>query len=77
MTSWMSNQIANLYNAVSAPVVGTRDALAERLPSLRETTSLLYYRIMDDTEYGQERLKDTVKKETRQEEKEAEEQGEE
>ena len=29
----MRNQVANLYNAVSAPVAATRDALAERLQS--------------------------------------------
>ena len=31
MTSWMRNTISKLYNAVSAPVAATRDALAERL----------------------------------------------
>ena len=46
MTSWMKNQLTKLYNAVSATVVVTRDALAERLQSVRETTSLLCNRIM-------------------------------
>ena len=31
MASWLRNQIANLYNGVSAPVVATRDVLGERL----------------------------------------------
>ena len=31
MTSWVRNQLTKLYNAVSAPVAATRDALAERL----------------------------------------------
>ena len=36
----MRNQLTKLYNAVSAPVAATRDALAERLQSVSETTSL-------------------------------------
>ena len=63
MTSWMKNQLTKLYNAVSAPVAATRDALAERLHSVRETTSLLYNRMMESMGYGQqERLKDIVEK---------------
>ena len=31
MTSWIRNQIDNLYNAVPKPVTATRDALTERL----------------------------------------------
>ena len=31
MTTWMKNQIANLYNAVSATKAETQDALLERL----------------------------------------------
>ena len=50
LTSWMRNQVANLYNAVLA----TRDALAERLKSLRETASSLYNRGMGNVEYGRE-----------------------
>ena len=42
MNSWMRNQLIKLYNAVSTPVAATRDALAERLQSIRETASLLY-----------------------------------
>ena len=74
MTSWIRNQVANLYNGVSAPVAVTRDALAERLQSLRETTSLLYNRMMQDTGYGRERLKDIVEKEAGEEEEETTEQ---
>ena len=56
----MKNQITNLYNAISAPVAATRDALAERLESVRETASLLYKGMMNNIEYGRERLKDIV-----------------
>ena len=41
MTSWMRNRIANLYNALSAPVTSTQDTVAERLQNLNETASLL------------------------------------
>ena len=56
----MKNQITNLYNAISAPVAATRDALAEGLESVRETASLLYKGMMNNIEYGRERLKDIV-----------------
>ena len=49
----MRNQLTKLYNAVSAPVTETRDALAERLQGLRETASLLYNRMMKNMGYGQ------------------------
>ena len=55
--SWFRNTITNLYNAVSEPVAATRDALAECLQSVRDTTSLLYNRMMDNIGYGQETLK--------------------
>ena len=67
MTCWMRNQIANLQNAVSAPAAATRDALAERPQSVREATSLLYNRMMNNVEYGQERLKDIAENVARQE----------
>ena len=73
----MRNQIANLYNAVSASVAATRDALAEKLQSARETASLLYSRTVDNIKYGRERLKDIVEKEAREEEEETIEQTEE
>ena len=63
----MRNQLTKLYNAVSAPVAATRDALAERLQSVRETASLLYNRMMENMGYGQERLKDIVEKEAQEE----------
>ena len=69
MTSWMRNQLAKLYNAVSAPAAATRDALTERLQSVRETASLLYNKMMDNIGYGRQRLKDIVEKEAREEEK--------
>ena len=69
MTSWIRNQLAKLYNAVSAPVAATRDALTERLQSVRETASLLYNKMMDNIGYGRQRLKDIVEKEAREEEK--------
>ena len=67
MTSWMRNQLTKLYNAVSAPMTATRDALAERLQRVRETTSLLYNRMTENMGYGQERLKDIVEKEAEEE----------
>lgn len=57
MTSWMRAQLTKLYNAASTPVAETRDALEERLQSVRESASLLYNRVMQDIKYGQERLK--------------------
>ena len=56
----MKNQISKLYRAVSAPVAASRDALAERLQSVRDTASLLYNRTMYHIGYGQETLKDIV-----------------
>ena len=74
MTSWMKNQLAKLYNVVSAPLAATWDALAEILQSLCDTTSLLYNRMMENMGYGQqERLKDIVEKEAEEEEGQQEE----
>ena len=42
--SWFRNTITDSYNAVSAPVAATRDALTARLESVRETATLLYER---------------------------------
>ena len=69
MSSFLRNKISKLYNPVSAPVTATRNALAERLQSVRETASLLYNRMMENMGYGQERLKDIVEKEAAEEEK--------
>ena len=49
-------------------MTATRDALAERLQSVRETTSLLSNRMMENMGYGQqERLKDIIEKEAEEE----------
>ena len=64
MNTFLRNSISKLYNVVSAPVTATRDALVERLQSVRDTASLLYNRIIENMGYGQqERLKDIVEKE--------------
>ena len=69
MNTFLRNTVSKLYNAVSAPVAATRDAIAERLQSVRDTTSLLYNRMMENMGYGQqERLKDIVEKEAEEEE---------
>lgn len=77
ITNWMRNQIANLYNALSAPIAATRDTLAERLHSVRETASSLYNRMMDNNEHGWERLKDIVWKKQGKKRKKLKTQGEE
>ena len=64
MNTFLRSTISKLYNAVSAPATAVRDALAERLQSVRDTASLLYNRMMENMGYGQqERLKDIVQKE--------------
>ena len=70
MSTFLTNTIWKLYNAVSASIAATRDALAERLQSVRETASLLYNRTMENMGYGQERLKDIAEKEAEEEAKE-------
>ena len=67
MSSFLRNTVSKLYNAVSAPVAAKRDALAERLRSIRETASLLYNRMMENIGYGREGLKGIVKKEAEEE----------
>ena len=72
MNSFLRNKISKLYNAISASVTATRDALAERLQSVHDITSLLYNRMMENMGYGQqERLKDIVEKEVEEEEQPA------
>ena len=66
MYNWMKNQITDLYNAVSAPVAATRDALSERLQSVRETVTLLYERAKQKLGYGQT-LKDIAEEQANQE----------
>ena len=73
MNTFLRNTISKLYNAVSAPVAATRDALTERLQSVRETASLLYNRMVEDMGYGQETLKDIVEKEAGEEQQQEEE----
>ena len=65
--SWFRNTITDLYNAVSAPVAATRDALAARLESVRETATLLYVKANQKLGYGQP-LKDIVEEQSNQEE---------
>ena len=72
MNSFLRYTISKLYNAVSAPVTATRDALAERLQSVRETASLLYNRMMENMEYGRQRLKDIIKKKVEEEQQQEE-----
>ena len=52
-------------------MAATRDALAERLQSVRDTASLLYNRLMENMGYGRERLKDIEEKEAEEEEQPA------
>ena len=66
MSSWIRNTTSKLYNAVAA----TRHALSDRLQSVRETSSLLYDRMMENMEYGRPMLKDVVEKEGEKEAKE-------
>ena len=68
MNIFLRNKISKLYNIVSALVAVIRDALAERLQSVRETASLLFNRMVEDMGYGRERLKDIVEKEAEGEE---------
>ena len=75
MTSWIRNQIAILYNTVSITVAATPDMPAEKLQSVCESDFLLYNIMMDNSEYGRQRLKDiVVEKETREKEEETVEQ---
>ena len=72
MNTFLRNAISKLYNAVSAPVAATPDALADRLQGVCETTSLLYNRMMENMGYGQqEGLKDIAEKEAEEEEQPA------
>ena len=57
----MKNPISDLYNAVSASIALTWDVLSERLQSIHEDT-LLYNRMMQNTEHEWERLKYIVEK---------------
>ena len=50
---YFRNVISKLYDVVSAPEAATRDALAERLHSVRDTVILLYNRNKEKLGYGQ------------------------
>ena len=56
-------------------MTATRDALPERLQRIDETTYLLNNRMTEDNGYGQEKLKDMVKKEAKEEQQQEEEEG--
>ena len=64
----MKNQISKLYSAVLAPVAASRDAISERLQSVRDTAFLLYNRSMHHIGYGQETLKNIVENAAKEEE---------
>ena len=68
----MTNQLTKLYNALSEHVTGTRDAFGGRVQRVRETSSALYNRMMQNMGYGQERLKDIVEKEAEEEQQQEE-----
>ena len=72
MNTFLRNTISKLCNVVSAPVAAARDALTERLQSVRETASLLYNRMVENMVYGQETLKDIVEKEAEEEQQQEE-----
>ena len=71
MNSFLRNTISKLCNGVSAPVAATRDALTERLQSVRDTASLLYNWMMENMGNGQERLKDIIEKEVEEQQEPA------
>ena len=71
--NYLRNTISKLYEVVSTPVTFTRDALAERLQSVRDTVTSLYNRTREKLGYGRV-LKDIVEDEA---EKQHEEQKEE
>ena len=75
MASYFRNAISKLYNTVRAPVAATRDALADRLQSIRESVALLYKRAKEKLGYKQEveekiapqrTLKDVVEEQAKQ-----------
>lgn len=52
--NYFRNAIPKLFDAVPAPMASTQDILAERMQSVRETASLLYNRMMNNTEWKRE-----------------------
>ena len=74
MNSWFRDTITSLYNAVTAPVAATRDALSKRLQSVRDTATLLYNKTKEKLGYRQsETLKDIEENEAVKEHKEEQE----
>ena len=61
--NYLRNTISKLYEVVSTPVAATRDALADRLQSVRDTVTLLYNRTKERLGYNRETLKDIVEDE--------------
>ena len=72
MNTFLRNTISKLYKAVSVPLAAARDAFTERLQSVRDTAFLLYNRMVENMEYGQEKLKDIFEKEAEEEQKQEE-----
>ena len=67
MNNWLRNTITSLYNTVTAPIAATRDALAERLQTVRDTASLLYSKTKEKLGYGGDTLKKVVEQQAEQE----------
>ena len=63
MTSWMRNQIANLYNFLSAPMIAT-------IVLPKKSALLLYNRIMYNIGHGHKKMKGIVEKEARKKDEE-------
>ena len=55
--NYFRNAVLKLYNAASAPVAKTLDALAKRLQSVRDTVTLLYNRTEKKLGWGMVRQK--------------------
>ena len=66
--NYFRNAIAKLYDAVSAPVASTHDALVERMQSVFDTVTFLYNRTREKLGYGETptTLHDIVEKEAKQ-----------
>ena len=73
--NYLRNTISKLYEVVSTPVAATRDALADRLQSVRDTVTLLYNRTKERLGYNRETLKDIVEDEAEKQHEEQEEAG--
>ena len=65
MTLYFRNAISKIYNAISAPVAATRDALTNRLKNVRDSITLLYNKTKEKIGYGQPTLYDEIEKEAK------------